>query len=63
MNETLPVVKVKHKVYKTEMLINERDFDEKIHELADKKVAKTEKPSKSKEEKVDEELKALMGEN
>lgn len=55
----IPTILVKHKVYKIEMLINESDFDDKLHE---KIGAKAEKSGTSKKEKeVDEELKALMG--
>lgn len=67
MSEVLPTIKVKHKKYGIEMVINEKDFDKDIHELMDKK-AKA--PSKAEEEakkkKAEEEeaakLKALMGE-
>lgn len=68
MSEILPTVKVKHKKYGIEMIINESDFDKEIHELTDKKAkaaAKVEEKAKAaaKVEDEDEEakLKALMG--
>ena len=68
MSEILPTVKVKHKKYGIEMIINESDFDKEIHELTDKKTkaaAKVEEKAKAaiKAEEEDEEakLKALMG--
>lgn len=60
MSEVLPVIKVKHKEYNIEMVINECDFDENVHQKLNEKEA----PAKKKEKKnVDDELKALMGEN
>lgn len=68
MNEILPTVKVKHKKYGIEMIINESDFDKEIHELTDKKAkaaGKVEEKARAtvKVEEEDEEakLKALMG--
>ena len=63
MSEILPTVKVKHKKYGIEMIINESDFDKEIHELTDKKAkaaAKAEEEAKKKAEEEDK-LKALMG--
>lgn len=62
----IPTIKVKHKEYKYEMVINEDDFDPKVHE----KIGEKATTSKKKEEVVppndentsDEELKKLMGE-
>ena len=66
MSEILPTVKVKHKKYGIEMIINESDFDKEIHELTDKKAkaaAKAEEKAKAVDKDEDEEakLKALMG--
>lgn len=66
MSEILPTIKVKHKKYGIEMIINESDFDKEIHELTDKKakaVAKAEEKAKAVDKDEDEEakLKALMG--
>lgn len=66
MSEILPTVKVKHKKYGIEMIINESDFDKEIHELTDKKAkaaAKAEEKVKAVDKDEDEEakLKALMG--
>lgn len=75
MSEILPVIKVKHKIFNKEMLINEKDFNKEIHELLDKKAeaatkaAEKEAKKKAEEEaakkKAEEEeaakLKALMG--
>lgn len=36
MSEILPTIKVKHKKYGIEMLINEVDFDENVHESLEK---------------------------
>ena len=56
---SVSTIRVKHKVFKREMVINESDFDEKLHE---KVGVETKEPAKKKKEKdVDEELKALMG--
>lgn len=57
----LPTMKVKHKEYGIEMIINQSDFDEKIHEDLNKKPAAAES-KKKKADKIDDELKALMGE-
>lgn len=56
----IPTIKVKHKIKKYEMIINECDFDEKKHEKIGEKPV--EKKSNKKEKDVDAELKALMGE-
>ena len=66
MSEILPTIKVKHKKYGIEMIINESDFDKEIHELTDKKAkaaAKAEEKAKAVDKDEDEEakLKALMG--
>lgn len=67
MSEILPTVKVKHKKYGIEMIINESDFDKEIHELTDKKAkaaSKAEEEAKKKKAAEEEEaakLKALMG--
>lgn len=53
-------IKVMYKPGKYEMIINESDFDEKIHEKIGEKPV--EKKSNKKEKDVDAELKALMGE-
>lgn len=57
----LPTMKVKHKEYGIEMIINQSDFDEKIHEDLNKKPVPAES-KKKKADKIDDELKALMGE-
>lgn len=57
----LPTMKVKHKEYGIEMIINQSDFDEKIHEDLNKKPAPAQS-KKKKADKIDDELKALMGE-
>lgn len=56
----LPTIKVKHKEYKYEMVINESDFDPKVHE---KVGAKASAPKKEVETPKDdeEELKKLIG--
>lgn len=54
----IPTIKVKHKEYKYEMVINEDDFDPKVHE----KIGEKATASKKKDETPDEELKKLMGE-
>ena len=58
MND-IATIKVIYKPGKYEMIINESDFDEKIHEKI-----KAEKPVKAKAEKPidDKELKNLIGE-
>ena len=68
MSEVLPTIKVKHKKYGIEMVINEKDFDKDIHELMDKKAkaaAKVEEKAKAaakvEEEEEAAKLKALMG--
>ena len=65
MSEILPTIKVKHKKYGIEMVINEKDFDKEVHELMDKK-AKAASEEEAKKKKAEEEeaakLKALMGE-
>lgn len=57
----LPTMKVKHKEYGIEMIINQSDFDEKIHEDLNKKPAAPAEPKRKKADKIDDELKALMG--
>ncbi len=66
MIEILPTIKVKHKEYKTEMVINECDYDAKIHEKIGAKESKMSLGKKSEEadensKNEDEELKKLMG--
>ena len=66
MSEVLPTIKVKHKKYGIEMVINEKDFDKEVHELMDKKAKATAKAEEeAKKKKAEEEeaakLKALMG--
>ena len=57
----IPTIKVMYKPGKYEMIINESDFDEKIHEkIGEKKQVKTEK--KTEKKSADDELKALIGE-
>lgn len=61
--DKIPTIKIKHKIYKVEMIINESDFDEKIHDkIDDKSNDGTGSVKKKKEKDVDAELKALMGE-
>lgn len=68
MSDILPTIKVKHKKYGIEMVINESDFDKEIHEVIDKKVKAASKAVEEevKKKKAEEEeaakLKALMGE-
>ena len=68
MSEVLPTIKVKHKKYGIEMVINEKDFDKEVHELTDKKAKAASKAAEeeAKKKKAEEEeaakLKALMGE-
>lgn len=57
----LPTMKVKHKEYGIEMIINQSDFDEKIHEDLNKKSAAPAESKRKKADKIDDELKALMG--
>lgn len=61
MSEILPTVKVKHKKYGIEMIINESDFDKEIHELFDEKAKKKAKKVEIEEDE-EAKLKALMGE-
>lgn len=66
MSEVLPTIKVKHKKYGIEMVINEKDFDKEVHELMDKKAkASSKAEEEAKKKKAEEEeaakLKALMG--
>lgn len=66
MSEILPTIKVKHKKYGIEMVINEKDFDKEVHELMDKKAkAASKAEEEAKKKKAEEEeaakLKALMG--
>lgn len=57
----IPTIKVMYKPGKYEMIINESDFDDKIHEkIGEKKQVKAEKKAENKP--VDDELKALIGE-
>lgn len=63
MSEILPVIKVKHKIFNKEMLINEKDFNKEIHELLDKKAkaaakAAEEEAKKKAEEEAAAKLKA-----
>lgn len=65
MSEILPTIKVKHKKYNIEMIINESDFDKEIHELLDKKAraaAKAAEEEAKKKEDEEAKLKALIGE-
>ena len=58
----IPTIKVMYKPGKYEMIINESDFDEKIHEkIGEKKQAKAES-KKAEAKNIDDELKALIGE-
>lgn len=59
----LPTIKVKHKEYKYEMVINESDFDPKVHEKITEKAASGKKAAEKADEKPEnpeEELKKLM---
>lgn len=59
----LPTIKVKHKEYKYEMVINESDFDPKVHEKIAEKAASGKKAAEKADEKPEnpeEELKKLM---
>ena len=62
----IPTIKVKHKEYKYEMVINEDDFDPKVHEKIGAKAATSKKKDEvvppNDENTSDEELKKLMGE-
>lgn len=54
-----------YKPGKYEMVINESDFDDKIHEKIGEKPAEVEKPAKGKKaeaKNIDEEVKNLIGE-
>ena len=64
MSETLPTIKVIFKATKTPMIINEVDFDEKLHDkVVEKAEAKKTEAKKAEEKKdIDDELKNLMGE-
>lgn len=60
MSDILPTVKVKHKKYNIEMVINESDFNSEIHEpLCEKskkmlsEIKKAEKGNKGKKETID----------
>lgn len=54
----IATIKVMYKPGKYEMVINESDFDDKIHEKIGEK-----KPTKSsKKENTDDDVKALLGE-
>ncbi|MBQ8677268.1 MAG: hypothetical protein IJ529_02225 [Alphaproteobacteria bacterium] len=58
-------IKVMYKPGKYEMVINEDDFDDKIHEKINEKPAEVEKPAKGKKaeaKNIDDEVKALIGE-
>lgn len=57
----IPTIKVMYKPGKYEMIINESDFDDTIHEkIGEKKQVKSEK--KTEKKSADDELKALIGE-
>ena len=59
----LPTIKVKHKEYKYEMVINESDFDPKVHEKITEKATSGKKAAEKADEKPEnpeEELKKLM---
>lgn len=56
MSEILPTVKVKHKQYKIEMVINEKDFDKNIHEIVTVKTNKKEEKTNAEDD-----LKKLVG--
>lgn len=61
----IATIKVLYKPGKYEMVINETDFDEKIHEKIGKQPAEVEKPAKGKKaeaKNIDDEVKALIGE-
>lgn len=59
----IPTIKVKHKEYKYEMVINEDDYDPKVHEKIGAKSTTSKKVEAPVENKnTDEELKKLMGE-
>ena len=62
----IATIKVLYKPGKYEMVINETDFDEKIHEKIGKQPATTQpvkpKADKPKKANEDDELKALIGE-
>lgn len=52
MSEVLPTIKVKHKKYNIEMIINQKDFDKEIHEPLDKKILAEEEEAKKKAEEA-----------
>ena len=55
----IPTIKVIYKETKVKMIINECDFDEKLHEKIEEKA----EPKKTENKKdIDTELKNLMGE-
>lgn len=62
----IATIRVLYKPGKYEMVINETDFDEKIHEKIGKQPAATQpvkpKTEKSKKTIEDDEVKALIGE-
>ena len=58
----IDTIKVMYKPGKYEMVINECDFDDKIHEKIGEKQREDEKPAKGKKKTIDDELKALIGE-
>lgn len=60
MSEKLPILKVKHKKYNIEMVINEKDFDKEVHELMDKKSKKVNEEEKKKAEE-EKRIKAILG--
>lgn len=60
MSEILPTVKIKHKSFNKEMIINEFDFNPEIHEPLDERskkmlseIKKAEKGNKGKKETID----------
>ena len=59
----IATIKVMYKPGKYEMVINETDFDEKIHEkIGEKTTAKVTEIKKGKKTVEDDEVKALIGE-
>lgn len=60
MSEILPVIKVKHKIFNKEMLINEKDFNKEIHELLDKKARAAAKAAEEEAKKKAEEEAAKL---
>lgn len=59
MTEKLPTIKVFHKVYKIEMVINETDFNKEVHELPKEKTKLSEKEDGKNKKEEDEEAKKL----